>query len=225
MPFISATNVVDAFEEKTIEETVDVVEPLGIPGDWGGAKTRTITTEVRERQDFPVNPDFQLQIGETKEGRMIYVMREDFYYCHEKSARVFRVRRHFETDLTSVPKPLWPIVNPSGKYLPAAIIHDWLYAIGRPGGREDADDVMIDAMIDLGVSKLKRAEIEFAIRNFGGKGYGLESDWAFSDPALNGKRYRDIPRELPPKPATAVCFNGPCGSFVPPKTPEKSPYE
>jgi hypothetical protein len=223
MPFISATDVVDAFEERTVEEFVDVVGPLGIPGD--GHRTKTVEKEVRERWDFPVNPDFQLQIGETKEGRMIYVMREDFYYCHEKTARVFRVRRHFETDLTSVPEPLWAIVNPSGRYLPAAIIHDWLYAIGSPNGKNDADDVMIDAMIDLGVPWFKRAEIELAIRNFGGGGYGLESDWAFSDPALNGKRYKDIPRRLPPKPVTAVCFNGRCDAFVPPKTPANSPYE
>lgn len=190
-----------------------------------GGRTVTLETTTRERRDFPVNPDFQLQIGETKEGRMIYVMRKDFYYCHAQTQRVFRVRRHFETDLASVPKPVWALVNPSGQYAPAAIIHDWLYAIGEPGQREDADRVMLDAMADLGVPVDQRDLIYTAIRAGGAKGYGLAGDWAFSDPDLNGKRYQDIPRKLPTKPMTAVCFNGVCGTFTPPAAQPNSPYE
>lgn len=39
----------------------------------------------------------------------------------------FPVPVGFETDFASVPRPLWPLFPPTGRYTRAAVLHDWLY--------------------------------------------------------------------------------------------------
>jgi hypothetical protein len=37
------------------------------------------------------------------------------------------VPRGFVTDFASIPRPLWSVIPPRGKYNRPAIVHDWLY--------------------------------------------------------------------------------------------------
>jgi hypothetical protein len=76
----------------------------------------------------------------------------------------------FVTDLASIPRVLWSLLPPHGRYAKAAIIHDWLYATGI-GGREYADDVFLEAMEVLGVSPWKRKTMYWAVRAFGASRY------------------------------------------------------
>jgi hypothetical protein len=51
----------------------------------------------------------------------------------------------FETDLASVPRPLWNILPPFGSYSSAAVVHDFLYKFNGVT-RQQADAVLNEAM-------------------------------------------------------------------------------
>jgi Protein of unknown function (DUF1353) len=73
----------------------------------------------------------------------------------------------FITDMASTPSALWSDLPPWGKYGPAAVVHDFLYASGI-GTREQADNVLREAMQDLGVD-WRRAELIFDGVRIGGQ--------------------------------------------------------
>jgi hypothetical protein len=76
----------------------------------------------------------------------------------------------FETDFTSVPRPLWWLIPPWGRYGKAAILHDWLY-VSKPCDREKADRVFLEAMTVLAVPRWKRTAMYWAVRLFGWRNY------------------------------------------------------
>ncbi len=65
----------------------------------------------------------------------------------------------FETDFASIPRPIWNLLPPTGKYGKAAVVHDYLYVMGGkipevPGRvftKKEADRMFLDAMGDLDV--------------------------------------------------------------------------
>jgi hypothetical protein len=87
------------------------------------------------------------------------------------SVVVIMVPAGFITDLASIPRALWSLLPPHGRYAKAAIIHDWLYFTGI-GGRKYADDVFLEAMEVLEVPFWKRKLMYWAVRAFGGEHYG-----------------------------------------------------
>lgn len=80
----------------------------------------------------------------------------------------------FLTDLASIPRLFWRVLPQVGKYDAAAVVHDFLYQrpadTGRPvevGGaftRAEADRVLFDAMVALGVAPWQRWAIYLAVR-------------------------------------------------------------
>jgi hypothetical protein len=83
---------------------------------------------------------------------------------------VIRVPKGFVTDLASVPRALWAVFPPHGRYAKAAIIHDYLYdqAIGS---KKYADRVFLEAMKVLGVPAWRRTIMYWAARIFGQGNY------------------------------------------------------
>lgn len=77
----------------------------------------------------------------------------------------------FITDLASVPRALWSVFPPHGKYAKAAILHDYLYehAINT---KRYADNIFLEAMEVLGVPKWRRLAMYWAVRLFGRGNYG-----------------------------------------------------
>lgn len=73
----------------------------------------------------------------------------------------------FVTDYASVPRGLWNLFPPNGKYAPAAVIHDYLYRRTLLD-RKVCDRVLLEAMELLGVSWVTRQLIYRAVRLFGG---------------------------------------------------------
>ena len=72
----------------------------------------------------------------------------------------------FVTDFASVPRCLWWIVPPWGRYFPAAVVHDWLYSThDRP--REDADRIFLMLMDALKIPTWRRRAMYIAVRLFG----------------------------------------------------------
>jgi hypothetical protein len=82
------------------------------------------------------------------------------------SERVIRVPAGTVTDLASVPRVLWAIFPPHGKYAKAAIVHDYLYAQAI-GTKAEADSIFNEAMAVLGVPKWRRRLMYAAVRLFG----------------------------------------------------------
>jgi hypothetical protein len=76
------------------------------------------------------------------------------------------VPKGFTTDFASVPKFLWPIFPPTGRWGKAAVIHDYLYRTGL-ASRAVSDAIFLEAMHVLGVSWWKRMVMYLSVRMFG----------------------------------------------------------
>ncbi len=70
------------------------------------------------------------------------------------------------TDLASVPRILWAIFPPHGRYAKAAIIHDYLYS-NALGTKAWADRVFLEAMEVLSVPRWRRLVMYWGVRLFG----------------------------------------------------------
>lgn len=75
------------------------------------------------------------------------------------------------TDFASVPRVLWPIFPPWGKYGKAAVLHDNLYNTGI-FTRKESDDIFLEAMEVLGVNWFTRRIIYSGVRVGGWKPWG-----------------------------------------------------
>ena len=79
----------------------------------------------------------------------------------------------YVTDLASVPRVLWSVFPPHGRYAKAAIVHDYLYA-NALGTKQWADSVFLEAMTVLNVPRWRRTVMYLAVRLFGRGKYQLE---------------------------------------------------
>lgn len=112
-----------------------------------------------------------IDVRDLKDGRN-YALLRDLVYATEvegvpNKARVLRVPKGFVTDFASIPRGLWNIFPPMGKYNGAAIVHDYLYR-KTIWDRSLCDAVFREAMQALGVNWLSRTLIYRAVRLFGG---------------------------------------------------------
>jgi hypothetical protein len=95
-------------------------------------------------------------------GVKLWEVRED--YRHDGASVI--VPEGFVTDLASVPRILWAIFPPFGRYTEAAVVHDYLYRI--EADRKEADKEFYYIMRDEGVKKWKAKLMYWAVRLFGG---------------------------------------------------------
>jgi hypothetical protein len=106
-----------------------------------------------------------------------WLLLEDFEYVSENKGWTVEVWTGFTTDFASIPRALWSLLPPTGKWGRAAVIHDWLYATafaidedGKPVevSRADADAIFREACGDLGVSWTLRWLMWSGVRVGGG---------------------------------------------------------
>jgi hypothetical protein len=90
------------------------------------------------------------------------------------------------------------VFNPIGDNAEAAVVHDWLYAVGEPGQREQADAIFLYALNQAGVAPLQSKLMYEAVRAGGASAYGAPSEWRFVDP--ESEKAAPAPR----KPRSAV---------------------
>jgi hypothetical protein len=76
----------------------------------------------------------------------------------------------FVTDFASVPRILWSLFPPIGRYGYAALFHDYVYW-QQVMTREKADRVFKDTMEELGVTRWTKAVLFSAVRLFGGSAW------------------------------------------------------
>lgn len=166
---------------------------------WGLALAPAATwaQQKPERDPLPVrlwNKALQNERG----GRPVYTLLQHYSYCHDATGKVVTAPANFVTDFASIPKEAQFLFPPDGPYARAAIIHDWMYAIGTRGdeaGRRFADDVFKAAMAEYGVLPIWRDWIYQTVRWRGARGYGLKSDWKFWSAQDRAPVPAPIPRE------------------------------
>lgn len=73
-----------------------------------------------------------------------------------------RVPSGFVTDGATVPRWFWPLYPPVDRYMPAAILHDWLLIEGR--GWRVANDAFRGALRDLNIPGWRAAPMIAAVR-------------------------------------------------------------
>ena len=74
----------------------------------------------------------------------------------------------FESDLATIPRPLWVFFPPFGRYARAAVIHDYIYINMRElMTRKAADKIFKSIMIEDGVGVITRNILYRAVRAAG----------------------------------------------------------
>lgn len=129
-----------------------------------------------------LTPQPVILFNKTKQGRKLFTLNEEFPYCDAATGKVIVVPKWYVTDFASVPWYGQGVIDPQGPTARAAIIHDYLYAIGEKDKREEADGIFYRAMIAFGVNDFNARIAYNAVRTGGEHGYGLKDDWAFIDP-------------------------------------------
>lgn len=98
-------------------------------------------------------------------GKDHWVVKKEFrYHIDGDKNKVVIVPRGFLTDGATVPRLLWGIIPPWGKYGQAVVLHDylceftgfWNYNQWETIQREDADLIFKSALKELGVNSLTR---------------------------------------------------------------------
>lgn len=94
----------------------------------------------------------------------------EFHVGSYPSATVIRVPEGTVTDLTTIPRLLWAVFPPHGRWAKAAIVHDYLYEQAI-GSKEAADQTFLEAMTVLGVPRITRTLMYWSVRWFGRGNY------------------------------------------------------
>lgn len=116
-----------------------------------------------------------LQVENVDDRRWKLLEEFDYFIGDVDSSESVSVPAGTVTDFASIPRPLWNILPPWGKYGKAAVIHDFMYSqhqITSNGKqvdieRKQADDIFLEAMKVLGVGTITRYAMYYAVRVFG----------------------------------------------------------
>ncbi|WP_332677383.1 DUF1353 domain-containing protein [Brevundimonas sp.] len=113
-----------------------------------------------------------------RDGRTTVVVMQPFAYEHSPTGRTIWVPASYVTDFASIPRVGRWLISPFGRHAIAAVIHDWLYSVGEPGKRGEADDIFREALDELGVGVVRRNVMHRAVTTFGAGGYDrAEATW------------------------------------------------
>jgi hypothetical protein len=93
------------------------------------------------------------------------IIHHDFVYvCNDGT--MITVPVGFVTDFASIPRAIWVLEPPYGKYSWGAVVHDWLYST-QPFSKERADLIFLEAMESHGVGDFIRHALYEAVKEFG----------------------------------------------------------
>jgi hypothetical protein len=113
-----------------------------------------------------------MEASPTGDGKYWVLKAPLVYMQQNKEVPQIVAPRGFVTDFASVPRLFWSVLPTCGKYVSAAVIHDYLYWF-QPANcdRECADDVLLKAMEDAGVDLVTRRAIHIGVRAKGGSSW------------------------------------------------------
>ena len=111
--------------------------------------------------------------GESASFQRVVILEKSFCYASDILDEVVIIPKGFISDGASVPRAMWAIYPPFGKYLEAAIVHDWYCVLGHKGESpidyKIAADIFKEAMEVCNVSWWRRNKMYWAVRLFGPK--------------------------------------------------------
>lgn len=100
-------------------------------------------------------------------------LNRDFFFADSQHCDDVCIPAGFVSDGASVPRLLWRVFPPFGKYLEAAVVHDWFCVLGKRGESPidsvAAAKVFREAMEVCGVAKWRRLAMYWAVRIGGPK--------------------------------------------------------
>ncbi len=99
-----------------------------------------------------------------------WILREPMHFEIGKTNEFIIVPKGFVTDFASAPFLLKPLFPKSGRYIVAAIVHDYLYW-NQSCTKEQADSIFELAMKDAEIGSLQRKTMWAAVDNFGGEAW------------------------------------------------------
>lgn len=156
--------------------------------------------------------------GSEKQGRRRVFLNRDWGFilsnAEGKQPTFIPVSRYFISDFASIPKPFDAFFSPFGRHAEAAIVHDWLYAVG-PGNEENsyearrrADIIFYRAMRQQGTNPVSSRLMFSAVRIYGffqswfptvfGKpSFGRDGEFEFVNPLNNSVRSPECAIEPP----------------------------
>lgn len=99
-----------------------------------------------------------------------WIIRKDFDYHvgEEGSGDIIHIHDGFVTDFASIPRFLWPILPPYGRYSQAAVVHDFL-CVHRTRSSKETHDMFLEMMTVLGVSSWKKYPMYYGVKIGGPK--------------------------------------------------------
>lgn len=118
-----------------------------------------------------------LKVEMHDDGKNWTLLEEFEYYRENDKNSIIKVPKGFVTDFASVPRIFWNIIPPTGtKRNPvgkSAVLHDHAYDKSCPINftRKEADDLFLEAMKAVGVSKIVRYTLYYCVRWFGKSHY------------------------------------------------------
>lgn len=107
----------------------------------------------------------ELEIKPVDGERMLWELLAPFRYWVEELhyGLVIEMPKGARTDFASIPRILWNILPPWGRYGKACVIHDWLYQSGELT-RKRSDEILLEAMKVLAVGNAARYAIYWGVR-------------------------------------------------------------
>ena len=96
----------------------------------------------------------------------VVILEQSLGYYSELLGRDIIAPIGFSSDGASIPRALQWMYHPFGRYLEAAVVHDW-FCVMKQIDSVTAAKVFREAMKVCGVSKWRRAKMYFAVRWFG----------------------------------------------------------
>ena len=122
-----------------------------------------------------------------------WMVNTDLSYQVGDTAFKIVVPTGFVTDFASVPQAFWTYLPRTGTYELAAVVHDFLYW-DQGCTREQADQLLLAAMIESRVDRAKRDIIYEAVRHGGnGAWSGNAAEKAAGKPRVIPLAFRQIP--------------------------------
>ena len=104
----------------------------------------------------------------TRDGARFVILDLDFRYYSALLGRLVTVPAGFFSDGASTPHVLHWLYHPFGRYLEAAVVHDW-FCVQHSVDSITAAKVFREAMAVCGVPAWRRNKMYWAVRMFGPK--------------------------------------------------------
>lgn len=117
-----------------------------------------------------------LKVKFINNGKQFELLESFSYYRENDKDDIIEVPAGFVSDLASIPRIFWNILPPQGagkglNYSSSCFLHDKPYSADTPYSRKEADDIFLESMKAVGVSKIVRYTLYYCVRWFGKSHY------------------------------------------------------